>query len=75
LERLTGRYELNKISIVCSRVELKKRCLADKRDNETIKITLENLKNYSKMDTIKFDTTNKEVTQVIGDVLRIINKA
>jgi broad-specificity NMP kinase len=75
LERLTGKYELCKISLVCTDEELRKRCLVDNRDGETIERTLDNLKNYSRMNTIKIDTTNKDVEQVIGDVMRIINKA
>lgn len=75
LERLVGSYEMSKLSLICSDKELRKRCIADNRDEETTERTLGNLKNYSKMDTIKIDTTDKGVAQVIGEVLRIINKA
>jgi len=75
LERLTGGYELYKISFVCTDEELIKRCLADNRDGEIIERTLRNLKNYNKMDTVKIDTTDKDVEQVIGSIMRIINKA
>jgi adenylate kinase family enzyme len=68
------KFDLIKISIVCSEAELKKRMTLDNRNNENIKNSLSRLPFYYNMNTIKVDTTGKDKTETVSEILKIINK-
>ena len=55
------KYELFKISIICSERELKRRWIQDNRNIDCFDNSLERLQNYYNMNTIKVDTTGKGI--------------
>jgi shikimate kinase len=67
------KFELIKISIVCSKSELRKRMMLDNRNNDNIKMSLSRLPFYYNMNTIKVDTTGKDKTETVSEILKIIN--
>ena len=69
------KFDLIKISIVCSETELQKRMMLDNRNNENIKNSLSRLQLYYNMNTIKVDTTGKDKTETVSEILKIINKS
>jgi broad-specificity NMP kinase len=72
LDKLTDDFELYKITLVCSEDELKRRMLMDNRDEKVMNYSLERMKLYLPMDTIKVDTTNSSVTEVVKKIIDII---
>ncbi|OCL25719.1 nucleotide kinase [Orenia metallireducens] len=67
-------FELYKISLICSKEELEKRMLKDGRKEENIKMSLERLKLYQTMKTIKIDTTNSTVEKIVDEIINIIER-
>lgn len=73
LDRLQEhKFKLYKISLVCSKEELKKRILKDGRKEEDVVMSLERLKLYDNMNTIKVDTTNYNVEETVNEIMRIV---
>lgn len=73
LNNLKGNeYEIYKISLICSEKELKRRMLEDNRDEELIKSSIERLKVYQSMETLKIDTTNSAFEETVTKILDII---
>ncbi|MTI67766.1 MAG: nucleotide kinase [Firmicutes bacterium] len=73
LDKLTEDFELYKISLTCSKDELRKRILKDNRKEEVITKSIERLKNYEDMSTIKIDTTDKLPKEVVKEIIDIVN--
>ena len=42
------------------------------RDSDCIKRSLDNLKLYERMDTIKIDTDNKSVDSIVKEIIEIV---
>lgn len=73
LNNLKGNeYEIYKISLICSEKELKRRMLEDNRDEEIIKSSVERLRAYQSMNTVKIDTTNSTTEETVNEILDII---
>lgn len=65
-------YELYKITLICIEEELERRMLKDNRDMKLIKSSIERLKLYKSMSSIKIDTTNITVEETVNKVLKIV---
>ncbi len=65
-------FELHKISLVCSEKALKERATKDKRKQEQIEKSLKDMQGYWDMDTIKLDTSELEIYEVVDKILDII---
>lgn len=65
-------FELYKLTILCSEEALRERMFKDGREQDLIESSVERLKLYQFMDTIKIDTTNTTVSETVDNVLRII---
>lgn len=69
--------EIYKITLMCSKENLLERILKDIklgiRDEENIKRSLDKYELYQLMDTIKIDTTNKEVNEIVLKIKDVIN--
>lgn len=72
LKRLVGEFALYKISLICSETELRNRIESDQSAGKNILKSLSDLNNYQEMDTIKIDSTHKNVDGVIEEILEII---
>ncbi|SFC18208.1 AAA family ATPase [Clostridium uliginosum] len=72
----TKSFNIYKITLTCSKDELIKRVgldiLEGKREKNSINRSLERLDLYSKMDTLKVDTTFKEITTIVNEIKNII---
>jgi adenylate kinase family enzyme len=66
------KYELFKISILCSEAELKRRMMLENRNDDNIKDSLSRLPYYYKMNTIKVDTTEKDIIETVSEIIKII---
>jgi broad-specificity NMP kinase len=66
------KYDLLKISIVCSEAELERRMMLEHRNVENIKDSLSRLPYYYKMNTIKVDTTGKDIIKTVSEIMKII---
>ena len=68
--------EVYKITLMCSEDYLVQRIAKDIadgiRDCDSIKRSLDNLRLYSRMDTIKVNTDNKSVDAVIKEIIEIV---
>ncbi|MTI69186.1 MAG: nucleotide kinase [Firmicutes bacterium] len=73
LDKLNGDFQVYKISLTCSKDELRKRILKDNREEEVITKSIERLKNYEDMSTIKIDTTDKLPKDVVKEIIDIVN--
>jgi broad-specificity NMP kinase len=74
LDRLNDlKFELFKITLLCSEEILRARSIKDNRDLETIEISMQRLKLYEAMETIKVDTTNLTIPEVVGRIQTIID--
>jgi broad-specificity NMP kinase len=67
------KYELVKISIVCSEAELERRMMLDNQNDDKIKDSLSRLPCYYKMNTIKIDTSGKNIMETASEIIKIIN--
>jgi broad-specificity NMP kinase len=74
LDRLNDlEFELFKITLLCSEEALRSRMVNVNRAVETIEPSLQRLKLYEVMDTIKIDTTGLTVSEVVERVQTIIS--
>lgn len=71
-------YDLTKITLVCSEESLKERISKDIKSNlreeGEIEKSIERLPLYENMNTIKIDTSNVEIPEVISKIRKILNK-
>lgn len=58
------------ISLICEKEELIKRMLIDRRDNQTIRKSLQYLELYKDLDTQKIDVTTLDVEKTIDKIKR-----
>ncbi len=65
-------FELFKITITCSEEALKVRMLKDSRNVQTVEESIRRLKLYQSMNTIKVDTTDMTVLEVVEKIRQII---
>lgn len=73
LEDFDLNFDLYKISLICSKDTLIHRMINDNRENKFITSSINRLNLYNNMDTIKIDTTNKNVSDIVKNILRIIS--
>lgn len=70
-------FDLIKITLTCSQEELKKRLLKDieenRREESIINRSIDRLRMYDKLDTIKLDTSNLTIQQGVDEIIKIIN--
>jgi len=66
-------YGLYKISLVCSKEELEKRCRNTGKDERGVKRSQENLKSCANLRTVKIDTTVKTPEEAVKEILKIVN--
>lgn len=70
-------YELIKITLTCSeeelKVRLKKDVKANIREESIINRSIDRLRMYDKLDTIKLDTSNLNIQESINQIIGIIN--
>lgn len=75
----TSNVEIYKITLMCSVESLVSRIKGDiikgLRDEDNIRRSLERLVLYEKMNTIKIDTTNKELEEVVSEINKVIKEA
>lgn len=68
-------FEVIKITLLCSEEKLKKRILNDVklnlRDGEELSTSLERLKLYKNMNTVKIDTTNISINETVNKIIKI----
>lgn len=67
-------YKLYKITLMCSEDVLRQRMIKDSRPLEKIEYSIENLNNYKNMDTVKIDTTNLSIQEVVQKIETIIER-
>ncbi|MDR7856733.1 AAA family ATPase [Tissierella sp.] len=65
-------FQLYKISLTSSSELLRKRMLEDGRTEEQIENSINNLRLYDDMDTLKIDTTNISVRSTVNKILEMI---
>jgi cytidylate kinase len=69
-------YDLFKITLICSEESLKDRILKDIKNNlresSTLKKGVERLPLYKNLDTIKIDTSETSISEVIDEIKEII---
>ncbi|KJU73014.1 AAA family ATPase [Clostridium baratii] len=70
--------DVYKITLMCNKEELIKRINKDVelgiRDEDNIRRSLDKYDMYNKMNTIKFDTSNKSIDDIVRDIKVIIEK-
>lgn len=68
-------FQVIKITLLCSEEKLKKRILNDVklnlRDGEELSTSLERLKLYKNMNTVKIDTTNISINETVNKIIKI----
>ncbi|AJA47084.1 hypothetical protein CPAST_c09840 [Clostridium pasteurianum DSM 525 = ATCC 6013] len=79
LQRLNDlEFDLIKITLICSEEILKKRILKDVqlnlREDSAISTSIERLKLYENMDTVKIDTTDNSISETVDTIMKIIDK-
>ncbi len=67
-------FKLYKITLTCSEMALRLRMAADNRGQAKIEPSLDRLKLYETMDTIKIDNTQLSVAETVMKILSVINK-
>ncbi|WP_294392617.1 AAA family ATPase [uncultured Clostridium sp.] len=71
--------EVYKITLMCSEEYLVQRIIKDIgdgiRSSESIKRSLDNLKLYNRMDTIKVNTDNKSIDSVVQEIIEIVGSS
>lgn len=66
----TEGVDIHLISLICEKEELIKRMLVDRRDNQTIRKSLQYLELYKDLDTQKIDVTTLDVQKTIDKIKR-----
>ena len=66
----TEGVDIHLISLICGKEELIKRMLIDRRDNQTIRKSLQYLELYKDLDTQKIDVTTLDVQKTIDKIKR-----
>ena len=66
----TEGVDIHLISLICEKEELIKRMLIDRRDNQTIRKSLQYLELYKDLDTQKIDVTTLDVRKTIDKMKR-----
>ena len=66
----TEGVDIHLISLICEKDELIKRMLIDRRDNQTIRKSLQYLELYKDLDTQKIDVTTLDVQKTIDKIKR-----
>lgn len=66
----TEGVNIHLISLICEKEELIKRMLIDRRDNQTIRKSLQYLELYKDLDTQKIDVTTLDVQKTIDKIKR-----
>lgn len=66
----TEGVDIHLISLICEKEELIKRMLIDRRDNQTIRKSLQYLELYKDLDTQKIDVTTLDVQMTIDKIKR-----
>lgn len=66
----TKGVDIHLISLICEKEELIKRMLIDRRDNQTIRKSLQYLELYKDLDTQKIDVTTLDVQKTIDKIKR-----
>lgn len=66
----TEGVDIHLISLICEKEELIKRMLIDRRDNQTIRKSLQYLELYKDLDTQKIDVTALDVQKTIDKIKR-----
>lgn len=66
----TEGVDIHLISLICEKEELIKRMLIDRRDNQTIRKSLQYLELYKDLDTQKIDVTTLDVQNSIDKIKR-----
>lgn len=66
----TEGVDIHLISLICEKEELIKRMLIDRRDNQTIRKSLQYLELYKDLDTQKIDVTTLDVQKAIDKIKR-----
>ncbi len=66
----TEDVDIHLISLICEKEELIKRMLIDRRDNQTIRKSLQYLELYKDLDTQKIDVTTLDVQKTIDKIKR-----
>ena len=66
----TEGVDIHLISLICEKEELIKRMLIDRRDNQTIRTSLQYLELYKDLDTQKIDVTTLDVQKTIDKIKR-----
>lgn len=66
----TEGVDIHLISLICEKEELIKRMLIDRRDNQTIRKSLQYLELYKDLDTQKIDVTTLDVQKTIDKIKR-----
>lgn len=64
--------EVHKISLVCSEDVLRKRLKADGRSLDRIEDSVRRLDSYQSMNTIKLDTTDKSVKEIVEHLVSFV---
>lgn len=73
LDRLEDyKFKLYKVTLICSESALVKRMKEDCRSTEVIGVSLQRLKAYKSMSTIKIDTTNKSIQETVDKIINIV---
>jgi cytidylate kinase len=73
LSRLINKkYDLLKISLLCSEDKLKERMMKDNRNREDIERSINRLRNYDNLDTLKIDTSNLSLDETVNKILELI---
>ncbi len=74
----TENTEVYKITLMCSEEQLIERIAKDIRDgvrnSDSIQRSLDNLKLYERMDTLKVNTDNKSIENIVKEIIKIINE-
>ena len=65
-------FELIKITLMCSEFELLKKLKENKRSDEEIKKSLEYLNYYSELDSIKIDTSDISVPEIVEKIIEVL---
>lgn len=66
----TEDVEIHLISLICEKEELMKRMLIDRRNNQTIQMSLDYLELYKDLNTQKIDVTTLDVQKTIDKIKR-----
>jgi hypothetical protein len=68
------KFELYKITLLCSKEALIRRMRLGGRTEDGIRNSVSRLALYQAMDTVKIDTTNMEIAEVIAKIETIISQ-